>query len=72
MDLVLPSAGALFASLLFSTIGFAAFVYGKKLTHFTTMGFGVALMAYPYFVDQLWLIYLIGVALCFGIYFFRE
>lgn len=33
---------------------------------------GVALMAYPYFISDGGLVFLIGAALCFLLYFFRE
>ena len=33
---------------------------------------GVALMAYPYFVSQVWLMYLIGCALCAAVFLFRD
>ncbi len=68
----LPSPGALFAALLFGVIGFAAFMYGRKQARFSAMTIGVALMAYPYFVDRLWLLGCIGLALCAGLYVFRD
>ena len=68
----LPTPGALFASLFFGVLGFAAFMYGKKAARFSAMGFGVALMVYPYFVDALWLLWAIGLALCAGLYVFRD
>lgn len=63
---------ALFGSLLFGAIGLAAFVYGKKMALWTPMVIGIALMAYPYFVPQTWLIYTIGGALCLGLFVFRN
>ena len=62
---------ALLGSLLFGAVGFVAFMYGKKMVLWKPMVFGVALMAYPYFVPQTWLMYSIGCALCLGLYFFR-
>jgi hypothetical protein len=32
---------------------------------------GIALMLYPYVVSQTWLMYVVGVALCAGVYFDR-
>jgi hypothetical protein len=49
--------------LIFSGVGFVAFVYGKKQRLFRPMVLGVALMAYPYFVSNTILLYAIGVAL---------
>src|SRR5437016_11107410 len=62
---------ALLGSLLFGAVGFVAFMYGKKMVLWKPMVFGVALMAYPYFVPQTWLMYTIGCALCLGLYVFR-
>ena len=62
---------ALLGSLLFGAVGFVAFMYGKKMALWKPMVFGGALMVYPYFVPQTWLIYAIGCALCLGLYIFR-
>ncbi len=72
MNFEMPSAAYLFASLLFGTIGFAAFIYGKKSTRWKPMVLGVALMVYPYFIATTWLLYGIGIALCAGLYFWRD
>jgi hypothetical protein len=53
-------------------IGLGAFMYGKKQARFGAMGFGMALMVYPYFVERTWLVWAIGAALCAGLYVFRE
>lgn len=66
------SATVLFASVLFGAIGFAAFIYGKKSYRWKPLGLGVALMVYPYFISQTWLLYAIGGALCVGLFLFRE
>jgi hypothetical protein len=42
----------LFAGLLFSSIGFVGFVYGKKMSAWKPMFLGIALMAYPYFIES--------------------
>jgi hypothetical protein len=70
--MVMPSPADLFGSLLFGIIGFAAFVYGKKSVLFVPMTAGVALMVYPYFVSQTWLLYAIGCALTVGMWLFRN
>jgi len=62
---------ALFGSVLFGAVGFVALIYGKKMVLWKPMVFGGALMVYPYFVPQIWLIYAIGCALCLGLYIFR-
>ena len=59
---------ALFGSVLFGAVGFVAFIYGKKMVLWKPMVFGGALMVYPYFVPQTWLIYTTGCVLCLGLY----
>jgi hypothetical protein len=68
----MPSASNLFGALLFGIIGLAAFRYGKKAVLWKPMGIGVALMAYPYFVEQTWLLYAIGALLCGAFFVFKE
>ena len=66
----MPTPAALVASVLFGTIGLAAFVYGKKAALFKPMMLGAVLMVYPFFVSQTWLLYLIGGALCAALLLF--
>jgi drug/metabolite transporter (DMT)-like permease len=68
----MPGPAALFASLMFGVIGFAAFRYGKKHALWSPMAIGLVLMVYPYFVSQTWLLYAIGAALCIGLYGLRD
>lgn len=68
----MPGPAALFASLLFGVIGFAAFRYGKKQVLWSPIAIGLALMVYPYFVSQVWLIYAIGCVLCAGLFVLRD
>jgi len=67
-----PSPANLFASILFGAIGLGAFLFGKKSSRWQPMVFGAALMGYPYFISRTWLLYVIGSALCFALYFFRD
>jgi len=69
---VFSDPAALLGSLLFGAVGLGAFLYGKKMLLYKPMVIGFALMTYPYFVPQTWLIYTIGCALCLGLYFFRD
>jgi hypothetical protein len=57
------TAASLFGSIMFSTIGLAALAYGKKAGALNPMLFGIALVAYPYFVPQTWLLYAVGLSL---------
>jgi hypothetical protein len=66
------SPAALLGSLLFGAIGFGAFLYGKKMVLYKPMLIGIILMAYPYFVPETWLLYVIGCALCLGLFLFRD
>ncbi|WP_136418633.1 MULTISPECIES: hypothetical protein [Oxalobacteraceae] len=72
LGLTLPSPAYLIGAILFGIIGFAAYRYGKKTSRGTTKWIGVGLMLYPYAVSQTWMLYLVGVALCAGLYFYRE
>ncbi len=66
------SPWGLFGGLLFGSIGFIAFVYGKKNSEFRPLIIGIALMAYPYFLRGTIPLYLIGIGLTAALYFFRE
>ncbi len=56
-------ANALLLSLLFSSVGFVLFVYGKKQSRIPHMAGGVMLMIYPYFVSNLIAMAAVGVAI---------
>lgn len=68
----MPSAANLFAAIFFSAVGFAAFIYGKKTVNWKPIVLGIALMAYPYFIEQTWLLYAMGSALCAALYYWRN
>ena len=68
----MPSPGVLFASLVFGVIGLTAFLYGKKHALIVPMVLGIGLMLFPYFVSDIWLTCIIGVALTAAIWYFRE
>lgn len=72
MGFTLPPPGYLFGAILFGIIGIAAFRYGKKVTNFWMMLFGLALMVYPYVISSTWQLYLIGAALCGALVWFRN
>jgi hypothetical protein len=56
---------------LFSSIGLGFFIYGKKQRASVPLLCGIALMVYPYFVSNLWLLVGLGVVLCAVPYFLR-
>ena len=66
------SLANIIAWVIFGGVGFIAFVYGKKMSSWRPMVIGIALMAYPYFVTNTVALYLVGIVLCAGLYFFRE
>jgi len=68
----MPSGAALFGSLMFGVIGLAAFLYGKKSVLVVPMVLGLALMVFPYFVSDTWLLYTIGCALTAATWYFRH
>ena len=58
--------------LLFGTIGFLAFIYGKRQSNFKTMAIGIALMAYPYFVSNTAVMCLVGIVLVAALFIVRN
>lgn len=66
-----PSPAWLFGSLVFSVIGYGAFRYGRKTDRPPTLWIGVALMLYPYVVSNTALLYVVGGALCVGLWVVR-
>ncbi|MCR4299479.1 MAG: hypothetical protein NUV75_12160 [Gallionella sp.] len=68
----MPSYANLFAAILFGSAGFAAFIYGKKSANWKPMTLGVILMVYPYFIEETWLLYVIGAVLTAGIFVWRD
>ncbi|MCA9392891.1 MAG: hypothetical protein KC900_01700 [Candidatus Omnitrophica bacterium] len=66
------SAWGLFGGMLFSGVGFVAFIYGKKNAELRPMLIGIALLVYPYLVRGTLMIYLVGAGLSAALYFFRE
>jgi len=71
LGLTLPSPAYIVGSVLFGLIGIAAFRYGRKTGRPRSKWLGVALMLYPYAIPQTWLMYLVGIALCAGLWIDR-
>lgn len=57
--------------LVFGAFGLAFFVYGRKQQRVVPLLCGVALMVFPYFVDNVYWLVAIGVALIALPYFVR-
>ena len=65
-------AANLIGGLIFSGIGFVAFVYGRKQARIKTGVIGLLLCVYPYFIYGTVLIYTIGVVLTICLFVFTE
>ena len=68
MGFTLPSPAYIFGVVLFGIIGFAAYRYGKKASVQAAKWIGIVLMLYPYVISGTWLLYIVGIALCIGLY----
>ena len=64
------SMAELIAGFVFGSIGFVAFIYGKRNDLWKPMFGGLALMAYPYFISNTWALYGIGAALTASLFIF--
>jgi hypothetical protein len=63
------TAGFLFASLVWGSIGFGYFIYGKKQSSWPPMAAGLLMMVASYFAGSAWLMSLICLALMAAAYF---
>lgn len=71
MGLELPSPAYILGAILFGLIGLVAFRRGRRQERKLSLWIGLALMLYPYAVSSTWLLYLIGAALCAGLWWDR-
>ena len=58
---------SLFIDLIFGSIGFAFFAYGKKADRWPQLAAGLLLMVYPYFVDSAVALFCIGGLIVVGL-----
>ncbi len=58
--------------ILFGSVGFIAFVYGKKMSELRTMGLGAVLVVFPYLVSNTIALYVIGILLTAALFIFRD
>ena len=66
------SAVNLFAGLVFSSIGFVGLVYGKKMSLWKPMFIGIALMAYPYFIENTLVVCALGMVGTVALFVWRD
>ncbi len=71
LGIQLPSPAYIIGAVLFGLIGIAAYRHGKRAGRPRTRWLGVALMLYPYAIAQTWLLYVVGAALCVGVFIDR-
>ncbi len=58
--------------IIFSIIGWYAFIHGKKEKSMRPMVIGIVLMVYPYFISNTLLAFAIGIAMTAALFFWRE
>lgn len=61
----------LLLGVVFSSIGLGYFIYGKKQQRTMPIICGIALMTYPYFIENTVVLILIGIILCITPKFIR-
>ena len=66
------SAANLIGGAIFGSIGFVAFVYGKRMNLWKPMFLGIGLMVYPYFINDDAIMFVIGIFGSTALFFFRE
>jgi hypothetical protein len=64
LGLELPSPAYLAGLFLFSILGMAAWIYGRKRAHPRTRWLGLAMMLYPYVIGGTVWLWLVGLGLC--------
>jgi hypothetical protein len=67
----LGNEATLLWGVVFSAVGLAYFVYGKRQQRFVTLFCGIGLMAFPYFISNAILLVVMGVLLSVIPYLFR-
>jgi len=66
------SVGNLFAGFVFGMIGWGAFRYGKNSGKTNPIFIGIALMAYPYFISNAVLMWLVGAGLTASLFVLKD
>ena len=65
------TVGSIFSGFIFGSIGFIAFIHGKKMVDARNMILGIVLMAFPYFVPGVLWQWVVGSALTAALFLFR-
>ncbi len=72
LGLQLPTPAYLVGVIAFSIVGMVAFWAGRRAKRARTKWLGLALMLYPYVIWQTAWLYVVGLALCFALWWFRR
>lgn len=72
IDIMNFSTANLIGGLVFGSIGFVAFIYGKRMNLWRPMFLGLGLMVYPYFVSSDIILWGAGVVGSVGLWFVRS
>lgn len=67
----MDSSATIIWAMLFGAIGLGFFVYGKKQKRVAPLMAGIALLVFPYFISNVYLVVIIGVLLIALPYFIR-
>ena len=62
------STANIFASVIFGSIGFAAFIYGKKESNLKVLVISVILMVYPFFFQNPIALFAVGTGLTLALF----
>jgi hypothetical protein len=68
----MESEAGLIWSVLFGAVGVGYFIYGKRQRMMVPFAVGVALIVFPYFISNVYLMVLAGVGLSAVPYFIRQ
>jgi len=66
------SAANLIAGVIFGSIGFVAFMYGKRMNLWRPMFLGLTLMVNPYFINNDIVMVIVGIVGSASLWFVRE
>jgi hypothetical protein len=66
------SAANLIGGVIFGSIGFVAFIYGKRMNLWKPMLLGIGLMVYPYFISDDKIMLVVGIFGSTALFFVRE
>ena len=66
------SSANLIGGFVFGSIGFVAFIYGKRMNLWKPMFLGIGLMIYPYFVSNDVVMCVIGILGSTALFFLRD